>query len=100
MLSRQIQKPIISTLRSQTSIIRFNSTTTTTIPVVKTKKVGAFRGGFIGFLLGVTATGAASYYYLLDQYNFANTVVVADIIALQNSIDSLEKHVKSLDEKK
>ncbi|KAI5958707.1 uncharacterized protein KGF55_005705 [Candida pseudojiufengensis] len=100
MLSRQFQKPIISTLKSSTlQQLRFN-TVTTTAPVIKTKKVGAFRGGFIGFLLGVTATGAASYYYLLDQYNFANTVVVADIIALQNSIDSLEKHVKSLEEKK
>ncbi|EMG46555.1 hypothetical protein SBY92_002699 [Candida maltosa Xu316] len=78
------------------STIRSYSTGTTASP----KKVGAFRGGFIGFLLGVTTTGAVSYYYLLDQYKLANTVVVADIIALQNSITNLEKHIKSLEEKK
>lgn len=67
---------------------------------VAPRKVGSIRGGFVGFLLGVTATGAASYYYLLDQYKIANSVVVADVIALQNSIENLEKHVKSLEGKK
>ena len=41
-------------------------------------------------LLGVTTTGGLSYYYLLDQYKLANTVVIADIVALQNSITNLE----------
>ncbi|AOW29683.1 hypothetical protein MG5_04208 [Candida albicans P57072] len=88
-------------------IHRSYSTTTTTngapIKVTTTttrKKVGAFRGGFIGFLLGVTTTGGLSYYYLLDQYKLANTVVIADIVALQNSITNLEKHIKSLEERK
>lgn len=64
------------------------------------RKVGTVRGGMFGFLLGVTMTGAASYYYLLDQYKLANNVVVADVIALQNSIKNLEKHVSSLEGKK
>ncbi|KAK6201270.1 uncharacterized protein RJT21DRAFT_120318 [Scheffersomyces amazonensis] len=64
------------------------------------KKIGAFRGGFVGFLLGVTATGAGSYYYLLDQYKLANNTIVADIVALQNSISKLEQHINSLDTKK
>lgn len=64
------------------------------------KRVGAFRGGFVGFLVGITATGFGSYYYLIDQYKLANNVLVADILALQNSINNLEKHVKLLEEKK
>lgn len=64
------------------------------------RKVGAVKGGLFGFLFGVTATGAASYYYLLKEYNLANNVVVADVVSLQNSIANLEKHVKSLEEKK
>lgn len=67
---------------------------------VAPRKVGAFRGGFLGFLLGVTATGAASYYYLLDEYTKASRVVVADIFSLKESVDNLEKHVKSLEGKK
>lgn len=55
------------------------------------KRVGAFRGGFTGFLLGVTVTGAAAYYYLLDEYKKANNVIMADIIALQTSIARLEE---------
>ena len=64
------------------------------------KKVGAFRGIFVGFLTGVTVTGGASYYYLVDEYKNANSVIVSDVVALQNSIAGLEKHVKSLEEKK
>ncbi|CAI5759868.1 unnamed protein product [Candida verbasci] len=81
---------------------RFASTTTTTplTPVAKPKKIGAFRGGFIGFLLGVTTTGIGSYYYLLEQYKLANTVVVSDVLALQSSISNLEQHIKSLEERK
>lgn len=64
------------------------------------RRVGAVRGGFLGFLVGVTATGAGSYYYLLDEYKVANNVIVADVAALQSSIASLEKHVKSLEARK
>lgn len=64
------------------------------------RKVGAFRGGFLGFLVGVTLTGAGSYYYLLEEYKQANNVVVADVVALQSSINNLEKHVKLLEESK
>lgn len=70
-----------------------------TAPAVP-RKVGSVKGGFVGFLLGITVTGAASYYYLLDQYKIANNVVVADVIALQDSVNKLEKHVKSLEGKK
>lgn len=63
------------------------------------RKVGSVKGGLVGFLLGVTVTGAGSYYYLLDQYKIANNVVVADVIALQASVNNLEKHVKSLEKK-
>lgn len=65
---------------------------------VPPRKVGAFRGGVTGFLLGVTLTGVGSYYYLLDQYKNANTVLIADIAVLQNSINNLEKHVRKLEE--
>lgn len=90
--SRQLLRTSIRSYSTQTA--------TTTTATVRPKKVGAFRGGFIGFLLGVTTTGSLSYYYLLDQYNLSNTVVVSDIIALQNSISNLEKHIKTLEEKK
>ncbi|KAG2734533.1 hypothetical protein G9P44_002539 [Scheffersomyces stipitis] len=77
--------------------ITYSARSYSTAAAAAPRKVGAFRGGFVGFLLGVTVTGAGSYYYLLDQYRLANTVVVADVVALQNSVSNLEKHVKSLE---
>lgn len=64
------------------------------------RKVGSLRGGFLGFLLGVSTTGFGAYYYLLDQFTTANQVVVADVIALRESIAGLERHVRALEEKK
>lgn len=57
---------------------------------VAPRRVGAFRGAFTGFLLGVTVTGAGAYYYLLDEYRKSNNVILADILALQSSIAKLE----------
>ena len=54
----------------------------------------------MGFLLGVSTTGFGAYYYLLDQFTNANQVVVADVIALRESIAGLGKHVRALEEKK
>lgn len=88
-LARQVARP---TIRSYTTAA------SPAAPV--SRKVGAVKGGFLGFLLGVTATGAGSYIYLLDEYKSASNVIVADVVALQSSIASLEKHVKSLENSK
>lgn len=64
------------------------------------KKIGAFRGGFVGFLLGVSATGAASYYYLLDEYTKANNALLIDLFSLKETVENLETHVKALEGKK
>ncbi|KAF5212111.1 hypothetical protein EJF18_20433 [Clavispora lusitaniae] len=63
------------------------------------KKIGAFRGGLTGFLLGVTTTGVASYYYLLDEYVKTNNVILVDLLSLNETVVSLEKHVKALEDK-
>lgn len=86
---------MFSTLaRGSTTQARHYATT------VGPRKVGSFRGGFLGFLLGVSTTGFGAYYYLLDQFTNANQVVVADVIALRESIAGLGKHVRALEEKK
>lgn len=75
-------------------------TYTTVVPPPAPKKIGALRGGLTGFLLGATLTGAASYYYLLEEYTKANNVVVLDLFSLTETVQKLEKHVKALEEKK
>lgn len=64
------------------------------------KKVGTFRGGFVGFLLGVTVTGAGCYYYLLDEYTKANNALLVDLFSLKETVENLESHVKGLEGRK
>lgn len=81
--------------RSALSAARTYSTAAPVAP----KKIGAFRGGFVGFLFGVTATGAASYYYLLDEYTKANNALLIDLFSLKETVENLESHVKALESK-
>lgn len=69
-------------------------------PVTPTKKVGAFRGGFVGFFFGVLVAGTASYYYMIDAYKKNTQIVMTDVLKLKTSLDSLEKHVRTLEEQK
>lgn len=85
--------------RTSRLVARSYSTAAPVAPVAP-KKVGAFRGGFVGFLLGVSVTGAASYYYFLDEYTKANNALLVDLFSLKETVENLESHVKSLEEKK
>lgn len=69
-------------------------------PVTPTKKVGAFRGGFVGFFFGVLVAGTASYYYMIEAYNKNTQIVMTDVLSLKESLNALEKHVRTLDEQK
>ncbi|KAL5614704.1 hypothetical protein BROUX41_004799 [Berkeleyomyces rouxiae] len=63
------------------------------------KPVGAFRGGFFGFLLGTTLAGASVYGYLVQEYTASNAVLSADIYALQQTIARVDTLLKTLDGK-
>jgi len=67
--------------------------------VPKKRPVGAFRGGLFGFLLGSTVSGAAAYFYLLEEYKVSNELLTEDIDALRSSIKRIEVYVRSLEEK-
>ncbi|MCJ1346324.1 hypothetical protein MMC31_004539, partial [Peltigera leucophlebia] len=41
--------------------------------------IGAFRGGLFGFLLGSSLSGAAVYYYILNEYKVSNELLTEDI---------------------
>lgn len=82
------------------SAARLYSTAPPVAPVAPTKKIGAFRGGFVGFFLGVTVAGTASYYYLLEEYNKNTKIVMLDVLSLKESLNALEDHIKTLEEKK
>lgn len=83
-------------LKGSTSKVSFRQYSTGS-PAIAPKRIGGFKGGFFGFLLGLTVTGFASYYYLIDQYRTANQIIIADVLSLKSTIDSLEKHVKALE---
>lgn len=71
----------------------------TTIPTSPSKKIGAFKGGFLGFLTGVAVTSVLIYTYALDEYKKDSSLVLSDVLSLQKSIRVLEEHVKALEQR-
>ncbi|KAA8900502.1 hypothetical protein FN846DRAFT_909246 [Sphaerosporella brunnea] len=70
-----------------------------TAPAAPAKRpVGAFRGGIFGFLLGATVAGAASYFYVYEEYKVANEMLTEDIDNLRMSIQRMELHLRALEE--
>jgi hypothetical protein len=63
---------------------RFNSTFAAPEKVV-VQRVGAFRGGLVGFLIGTTATSAACYAYFLEEYQQSSNTLLSSIEELQSS---------------
>ncbi|KAF7732329.1 hypothetical protein EC973_005225 [Apophysomyces ossiformis] len=61
------------------------------------KKVGAVRGGLVGFLLGVTLAGSAGYYYLLEEYNSASGSLLNSVEELQSSTDKIRDYARRIE---
>lgn len=83
-----------------TSARRLNAesgiTTPVAVPVKPVRRVGALRGGFTGFLVGVTVTGAAAYYYLLDEYQAGQRAILSDVFTLRESLVDLSAQIALL----
>lgn len=65
-----------------------------------TKKIGAFRGGFLGFFVGLSVAGSVSYYYLLDQYKQTTKELTLEIFTLREALDNVQTHIRAIEEKK
>ncbi|GAA5838489.1 hypothetical protein JCM11251_003407 [Rhodosporidiobolus azoricus] len=63
-------------------------------PVSRVRRpVGAFRGGLIGFLLGVTSVGSYGYFMLLDDYSKASGTLLDSVEELKGSTEQMTTHV-------
>ncbi|KAJ8653502.1 hypothetical protein O0I10_010830 [Lichtheimia ornata] len=60
-------------------------------------KVGAVRGGFVGFLLGVTVAGSVGYYYLLEEYNSASDSLLSSVQELQTSTEKVREYARKIE---
>jgi hypothetical protein len=58
---------------------------------VPRRPIGGFRGGLFGFILGVTLTGAVGYYYLLDEYHAASSLLLNSVEELQASTNRVRR---------
>ncbi|BGP43783.1 hypothetical protein JCM10449v2_007840 [Rhodotorula kratochvilovae] len=66
-------------------------------PVARVRKpVGAFRGGFIGFLLGLTTIGGYGYFRLLDDYQKASTTLLTSVEELKGSTEQMASHLSRI----
>ncbi|KAI9268222.1 hypothetical protein BDA99DRAFT_505243 [Phascolomyces articulosus] len=69
----------------------------TTEAVSSPKKAGAVRGGFVGFLLGVTLAGSVGYYYLLEEYNNASNSLLSSVQELQGSTEKVREYARKIE---
>ncbi|KAJ2620096.1 hypothetical protein H4R22_005335 [Coemansia sp. RSA 1290] len=63
----------------------------------KKRPVGGFRGGVVGFLLGVTTAGAAGFVYLIEEYHKATGLVLSSVDELEKSSAKVREHVKKIE---
>ncbi|KAI8099910.1 uncharacterized protein BX664DRAFT_322373 [Halteromyces radiatus] len=61
------------------------------------KKMGAVKGGLIGFLVGVSITGAIGYYYLLEEYNSASESLMKSVEELQHSTEKVRDYAQRIE---
>ncbi|CAG8468749.1 1859_t:CDS:2 [Ambispora gerdemannii] len=61
------------------------------------KPIGGFRGGLIGFLLGVTLASGAGYVYLMDDYHAASNLLLSSVEELQLSTNKVRDYAKKIE---
>jgi hypothetical protein len=67
-------------------MLRLKKFSTFTVPEkVIVQRVGAFRGGLVGFLLGLSAASAGCYVYLLEEYQQSSNNLLSSIEELQTT---------------
>ncbi|GAA5964006.1 hypothetical protein JCM3765_007836 [Sporobolomyces pararoseus] len=66
-------------------------------PVIK-QPVGAWRGGLIGFLLGLTALGSYGYFLLLSDYEKASRQLVESVKNLESSTSLISSQLERIAE--
>ncbi|GAA5954321.1 hypothetical protein JCM8115_003372 [Rhodotorula mucilaginosa] len=66
-------------------------------PVARSRRpVGAFRGGIIGFLLGLTAVGGYGYLRVLDDYRQASEKLLTSVEELKSSTEQMTTHLSRI----
>ncbi|KAJ2776528.1 hypothetical protein H4R18_005625 [Coemansia javaensis] len=63
----------------------------------KRRAIGGFRGGVLGFLLGVTTAGAFGFVYLIEEYHRATGLVLSSVEELERSSLKVKEYVKKIE---
>ncbi|KAJ2002416.1 hypothetical protein GGI04_003348 [Coemansia thaxteri] len=63
----------------------------------KKRPIGGFRGGLVGFLLGVTSAGAFGFVCLIDEYQRATSLVLSSVDELEKSSQKVREYVKKIE---
>ncbi|BGP11637.1 hypothetical protein JCM10049v2_007547 [Rhodotorula toruloides] len=66
-------------------------------PMARVRRpVGAFRGGLIGFLLGISLVGGYGYFRLLDDYKQASSALLLSVDELKRSTTQMSTHLSRI----
>ncbi|KAJ3004296.1 hypothetical protein HKX48_001324 [Thoreauomyces humboldtii] len=58
---------------------------------------GFFRGGLLGFLVGISLAGSTAYVYLLDEYTQSSTALLASVEDLQRSTHKVRDYTQTIE---
>lgn len=61
------------------------------------QRVGAFRGGLVGFTIGLSTASALCYVYLLEEYNNSSNSLLTSIEDLQKTTLKLKDYTLKID---
>ncbi|KAG4302348.1 hypothetical protein PCK1_001330 [Pneumocystis canis] len=60
--------------------------------------VSSFRGGLIGFFIGMSFSSGIGYYYLVNEYQHASNTLFLSIEELQHITESMINRIKQIEE--
>ncbi|RUS24373.1 hypothetical protein BC938DRAFT_473689 [Jimgerdemannia flammicorona] len=61
------------------------------------KPIGGFRGGLSGFLIGITIACGTGYYYLIDEYHVASSLLLNSVEELQASTNRVRDYARKIE---
>ncbi|OMJ24136.1 hypothetical protein AYI70_g1788 [Smittium culicis] len=87
----------ISTSRFVRSSAPSNATESSSKAKSKPKTFAGIRGGMFGFLLGATLSGGYGFYYLIEQYQSASSLILSSVNELEKTANTIQEYVRKID---
>ncbi|RUP47051.1 hypothetical protein BC936DRAFT_146188 [Jimgerdemannia flammicorona] len=66
-------------------------------PTCRSLDLGPRHSSLIGFLIGITIAGGTGYYYLIDEYHVASSLLLNSVEELQSSTNRVRDYARKIE---